>query len=218
MRNILVRLNLLLGIIEAIRTKEDEEFIATKMAGKLQKCLEIFCDFGVIPPGLIAKAIVLSLKAEKEITDSLEAWELLSELAYEVWDQADAKAEIVRKSERFGDVMSIAQASLPYYEASVALLIEAMIRYKTLTNSDSNDLLRDFGVVEEYRVGVIELLGYFGHHLISRPCHFLFRLDTGLTVSESVRKVLLAARSEISKPYRNLVRVDKMRSVVTIPE
>jgi len=197
LKNILLRSNLLLGLVEAIRFEQDAQTLSNFIETRLDNCLEIYCDFGILPPDLLAHTMSRSLKARNQIPDTLEAWEQVAEIAYEVWDQAEERAVKARKSERFAEMFAIAQSSLPYYWASVDLFWDAMARHNTLMNGASDDLLRDFGVVEEHRVGVVELLSHFGHHLISRPCHF-FAVNKGSTIKDAVRKALLGARAEIS--------------------
>lgn len=203
LKNILIRLNILLGIVEAVRFEKDATSLSHHVDRKLDDCLQIFCDFGVLPPDLLADSMARSLKANNQISDNPDTWEQVAEIAYKLWDQADELARKARKANRFAEMFSTAQSSLPYYWASVNLFWDAMARYKTLKNSDPTDLLRDFGVVEEYRVGVLELLSQFGHHLISRPCHFLTS-NQGMTLREGMRKALLAARAEISIYPENL--------------
>jgi hypothetical protein len=225
LKNILIRLNLLLGIVEAVRFEEDAIALSHHVEKKLDNCLQIFCDFGVLPPDLLADAMARSLKANNQIPDNPDSWEQIAEIAYSLWDQAEELAVKARKADRFAEMFSIAQSSLPYYWASVNLFWDAMARYKTLKNSDPIDLLRDFGIVEEYRVGVLELLSQFGHHLISRPCHFLIS-NQGETLREGMRKALLAARAQISiypeklRPYWNnaVSHVGETRQITDISE
>jgi hypothetical protein len=57
LRDLLIRLNLLVGLSSALRSQDDALALAAVMGTRLENCLELFQSFGVIPPHLIARAL-----------------------------------------------------------------------------------------------------------------------------------------------------------------
>lgn len=195
--NILLKLNLLLGIVESIRSENQAKLFSKFISDQLDDCLAIFGDFGVLPPDLVGQAIVHSAKQQKAITDSAEVWEQVTEAAYEFWDIAEAKSEQARNSQSFSSLFANVQVSLPYYEAATQLFLDAISRYVSLHKTTPKEILIDYGVAEEHRVGVFEFLQQFGHHLITRPGLFLGS-NRGKKLRNAMRSSLLATRAQIN--------------------
>lgn len=204
--DLLTRCNLIFGIVEAIRSREDLDYVASLMIERHNSWLLAFSDYMILPPETLGWLVAAHKRKACGIPDDIQAWKTVANAAFEVWDQAEPHAMRARRATSFGELFEATLACFPYYEGSVRLFYDAIYRYAQSEGEQPSDLMRDFRVVEEYRVGALELLSYLGHHLISRVGLFLSQ-STGLPVVEAVRKALNAARAEVS------VYPDVMRNI-----
>jgi hypothetical protein len=202
--DLLTRLNLILGLIEAIRDGQQLVHATSLMAENIENCLATFSDFGIISPELLGRMVATDKIKKRSILEDADAWESFTDAAFETWDEAEPYALRAREATTFKDFLEATLAAFPFYEGAVSLFYDAMPRYKQAKKEEPTELLRDFRVVEEYRVGALEVLKYSGHLLVHRVGHFLYH-TIGHTVSDAVRKALNAARAEISV-YPDAVR------------
>lgn len=202
--DLLTRLNLILGLIEAIRDVQQLVHAASLMAENIENCLAAFSDFGIISPELLGFMVATDKTKKRSIPKDADVWESVADAAFETWDEAELYAMRAREATTFKDFLEATLTAFPFYQGAVRLFYDAMPRYKQVKKEEPTELLRDFRVVEEYRVGALEVLKYSGHLLVHRVGHFLYH-TIGHTVPDAVRKALNAARAEISV-YPDVVR------------
>jgi hypothetical protein len=151
--------------------------------------------YGMWPPETVGRAIARNRLAKLISSGD----DLLSAKCIKAADllirEAVPVAARARRAVRFDELLATAQELLPVYWAAVILFYTAM----GIERPFPKDALRDFRVVEEYRVGTLELFTGLGYHLIWRPPFFLhLGPRTGTVLREAMRSALRAARAEIS--------------------
>ena len=196
LKALLVRFNLLFAIFEAVRSAEDNEAIVEMAAIRLGTVRRDFVAYGIWPPETVGRALarrrlLQCISSPEEAASGAKCIEAAGLLMRE----AAPLAVRARQAVRFDELLATAQEVLPVYWAAVILFYQAMGFEKPFPK----DALRDFRVIEEYRVGTLELFSQLGSHLIWRPALFLRSgPKPGTPLREAMRAALLAARAEIS--------------------
>jgi hypothetical protein len=197
LHEILARLNLLLGIVEGIRDGEQINALTKIVTPHVDRFLRTFQDFTIITPELLGFLVAAYALEQRGISNEPDYWEQVLDVAFELADQAEPIAAQARKSKSYSDFLNLTLTCMPLYEGAVRLFYYAMIGYHAQTGQQPTEIIRDFRVIEEYRVGAEEVIGYLGEHLVSRVGIFLMQ-GRGLPIKDAVRKAFNSLRAQVS--------------------
>jgi hypothetical protein len=195
----LFRFGLMFAAMEAVRSTEEENAVVTALLAHLGAAMRDFTSYGIWSPELIARALARRRLAEMgtaldrlTLDDCIKAAESLAQAAVPLSIRA-------RRATRFDELFAITMECLPLYWAAVYLYYQAIGICRASGQEYPRDAARDLAVIEEHRVGALELFSTFGSHLTWRPAFFLRSVPKAvMTIREAMRAALLAARAEIS--------------------
>lgn len=195
LKDILLRLNLQWYAVDALRSDDAVLAFASVIAKIGAPAWEYALREGFPPVYLIARGACVHELTHPETPATAAAWR---EAAYRLWDRGDGAAQRARGATGYSALVVASLEALLWYEASVHLFLHyALPAEKRETRREPDELIKDWGVVEEFRVGALEVVRSFGHNLLWRPAHFL-RGSVSQSLGEATRRALLAARGQIS--------------------
>ena len=195
LNDILLRLNLQWYAVDALRSDDAVLAFAGVMAKIGRPAWDCGLREGFPPLYLIAHGACVHEITEPTRPTTAAAWR---EIGYQFWDSGDDAARRARRASSYSELVIASFEALLWYEAAVRMLLHHVLpALQSDVAGDRDELIKDWGVVEEFRVGALEVIRSFGRSLTWRPAHFL-QGGIGKPLGEAVRRAVLAARGQIS--------------------
>jgi hypothetical protein len=131
--------------------------------------IERYREIGLLPPSALANASASLFTRRPDVGGGVAGVDAISAEAFRLWQEADAKATVARRSPRLAEILATAGDCLLLYNQSEVLLAWAIDRLGRDRGPTHAELSTEHRVVEELRVAMLETLRELGDNFVMQP-------------------------------------------------